>query len=194
MTPDRLAVIIDGPEKAGKTTLLAEVVRQAQIETGDTLPILYRKWSGRARPDEHVYFRELVRWYGDVSDDNPRVALWDRGWPSEFVYGTLLKEDRPMAGKLLCPDFETGLSPWLIKVILLGPSAEALIAKRDETDLPVDPAHEQYLFGAYGAVNGWKVVENEWSPQWLAYFYTALRSNLISRFNTGEESELWKTL
>jgi hypothetical protein len=134
-------ITISGPEKAGKTTLVAEVKRQL-LESGE--PVFSRHWP---KPVSDLEFLEGLK------VDMEKVAagewvLWDRSWICEHVYSKLLHRD----GRF-------GQDPWLaqwlygravdtvgVQAVLLPTVVEQLSKRRDETDHPVDPIDE---YGAY---------------------------------------------
>lgn len=155
-------IIIEGPEKAGKSTLAAGLVK-ALKESGETERVITRHWVGRATPDDRVYSDALRT--DSMEHASQLVSVWDRGWPSEYVYGTLLKQDRRLANY-------PWLGEWLhgravrangLAVMLLGPSAEELTRRRDGSDLPVHPEDERGLYRAYAERYGWSTIDSQWS-------------------------------
>lgn len=141
-------IYLDGPEKAGKSTL----ARFLAAEYGYRV----RHW-GRVEGD-HVYARQLAE---DIHSPHPWV--WDRGWAAEHVYAHLLQRDRRLG-----PD--PWLGEWLygravdtvgVKAILAGPSTRTLAALRDGTDLPVDPDQERHRYVTYGQTYGYLVFFNQ---------------------------------
>jgi len=131
-------VYVDGPEKAGKTTLVNALA--------DRLQARVRHW-GPVSPDDRVYAPVLRE---DVEGEG--VVIWDRGWVAEHVYAALLGRT----------DRRIGTDPWLgewlhgrvlrtvgVGLIVLGRSAELLRERRDVTDLPVDPGEERAAFLDY---------------------------------------------
>lgn len=67
-----MIIVIEGPEKAGKTTLTKFLIAKKPMEI--------RHW-GPVDPDDRVYTEQLIK---DVESDN--WIIWDRCWPSEHVY------------------------------------------------------------------------------------------------------------
>ena len=81
--------VFDGPEKAGKSTLIDAFVKQAYPSGKFTL----HRW-GPVAPDDRVYAPVL-------RDDlvvKRSPAIWDRSWVSEHVYASLLGRDRRLRG------------------------------------------------------------------------------------------------
>jgi hypothetical protein len=155
-----LLVVVDGPEKAGKTTLTRTVVSVAQ---GMGIPAEYVHWGPIPRfgpdglPGDTRYLQALER---DVL--KPGIVIWDRSWASEYAYGTVPGQDDhrlvddPWRGEWLYGRAaQTGL-----RLMLLGPDADTLRQKRDETDLPIDPEVERERYRTYGTWFGWDIVEN----------------------------------
>ena len=140
-------LLVCGPEKAGKTTLCNELVRQFGCN--------YRHWGPIESWQE--YLPALIN---DIQA--PYLTLWDRGWPCMTVYDTLL--ERPGAvGQRLEAD------PWLAEwhlgraiktfgsaFFLLGESPAVLAARRDATDLPVDPSAEWLAYARYAERFGYQ--------------------------------------
>ena len=146
-------IMIDGPEKAGKSTLVEALhLRGAYV----------RKWTGPAVPDDSEYFIPL-----QIDAKSQRIVVWDRGWASEVVYGQLLEQPRRLAGDWQRAELLYGR---LIEVavMLLGPNVETLKRLRDSTDLPIDPSAERRAFAHYGQLAGWIVLENEHTPTYIA--------------------------
>lgn len=144
-------IIIDGPEKAGKTTTIKELAKRI----GRSHDVEVLKW-GPVKPDDRVY-SGMLQTYASTRD---AVAIWDRGWPSEYVYGKLLRRkdhrmtDDPWLGAWL---HDRAVQANGIRVMLLGPSAEEMYALRDGSDLQVDPENEVQLYEEYAKRFGWFV-------------------------------------
>lgn len=155
-------IVIDGPEKAGKTSTIRCLHELLLTETKQVDII---KWNGAAEPDDRIYMSRLM--LDVVKPKEERIAIWDRSWVSEYVYGRLLLQSRRLAS-------DPWLGEWLygraadshgLKVILPGPSPDILESRRDKTDLDVDPVAEQRLYTAYGKRFGWNIVEHAPSPE-----------------------------
>lgn len=147
-------IIIDGPEKAGKTTLINELVKEL-LERG--IPAERVHW-GPVSPDDRVYSVVLEPQCQDLG----KVWVWDRGWPSEHVYGRLLGRDRRLSN-------DPWLGEWLhgravqvsgVRVILAGPHSSILERLRDDADLPVVPTLERQAYIEYGRRFGWTVLHD----------------------------------
>lgn len=98
-----------------------------------------------------------------LQENSSRLIVWDRGWPADAVYS-----------KLLHRDHRFGRDPWLAEwlygrvvatlgseFILAGPSPDVLAAKRDDTDLPVDPAKEQATYASYAQLFGLPLIHTK---------------------------------
>jgi hypothetical protein len=147
-------IILDGAEKVGKTTLINILASQLR-NSGYMVTI--RKQSGRAVPDERMYEARLLQ---DVSYPVDRsIAIWDRAWPSEYVYGNLIHQDRPMVKNPLAGELRLGLLAEAngLRVMVTGVNATILSVRRDSSDLPVDPAEEQKLYEQYARMFGWTI-------------------------------------
>src|SRR3989304_2111146 len=91
-------IVFDGPEKAGKSTII-EALRQYAKSTKFFDRVYVRHW-GPVSPDDRVYAHELSQ---DSTCFN-ELVIWDRCWPSEYVYGNLLGRSRRGTG-----------DPWLLE-------------------------------------------------------------------------------
>jgi hypothetical protein len=149
-------IIFDGPEKAGKSTLIEEV--RKSWEMSGRHRCLVRHW-GPVAPDDRVYVEKLKP---DVqfAAGETNLMIWDRSWPSEYVYGNLLSRDRRLAS-------DPWLGEWLYgrafqtlgtRVMVTAP-ADVLEHRRDKTDLPVDVRDEKHLYEHYAVEYGWKIVD-----------------------------------
>lgn len=148
-------LIVDGPEKAGKSTIIDAVARRCQ-QLGFTVGV--RRW-GQVDPDDRVYSPCLQE---DARRPANDLMVWDRSWASEHVYGKLLGRDRRLVD-------DPWLGEWIhsravqtvgMRVMLLGPSVGALRELRDDSDLPVNPAEERALFDLYARRFGWTTFSN----------------------------------
>jgi len=150
-------IVIDGCEKAGKSTVIKALVSRLEKEGIKTY---VRNW-GLINPDDRVYAHPL---YEDTTTIDS-VTIWDRSWASEYVYSTLLPRNRRLRE-------DAWLGEWLhgratqangYRIMLLGPDVATLTKLRDDTDLPVDPRLERDLFRQYANSYGWDMVENKHS-------------------------------
>ena len=140
-----MIIVLDGPEKVGKTTLACALVDHWPEAWGE---LIYRHWS-TSWPDEILYQLK------DASA-NRRNEVWDRSYFSELVYSELLERPRyhpvldPLARKRLDSEFKSRVRTW----ILTG-NIERLHANRDQSDLCVDVNREQALYAYHaGTVYG----------------------------------------
>lgn len=155
-----MIIVIDGPEKVGKTTLVHQLA-STLVSRGHN--VAFRKW-GLIFPDDRVYLEPLS--HDVVYRDT--VTIWDRSWASEHVYGRLLKRNRRLAE-------DPWLGEWLygravttagLKVMLEG-DPKMLAEKRDSTDLPVDPFEENKAFSSYAEQYGWWLFNTQYSESKL---------------------------
>lgn len=150
-------VIVEGPEKAGKTTFIARASAQLESEGYTTK---HRKW-GQISPDDRVYGDALFHDVYTYGDDPKTAMFWDRAWASEEVYGQLMHRNKRRAVQ------HKGLMAWLWERALVGNGVKIMFsadpdklkARRDDTDLPVDPIDEVELFNVYGDKHGWAFLE-----------------------------------
>lgn len=151
-------ILIDGPEKTGKSTLIKELNRQLE---GTGIPVHNRRW-GAVKPDDRVYSAPLQQ---DLNALTKGITIWDRGWPSEHVYGSLL--NRPRRGST---------NPWILewlhgralhgrgaKVILLPHDVTEPTKYRDDTDLPVNVLIECATYQQYAKEFSYDVYVNDYT-------------------------------
>ena len=150
-------IVIDGPEKAGKTTIIIALVKEwVWLKK----PVIVRHF-GPVNPDDRVYSPILEK----DATTRDYLAIWDRCWPSEYVYGSL-----GMPGNV---NHRMVNDPWLgewlhgravqacgLRVMVLGPDPKTHVSKRDESDWPVDPSAERAMYYAYAKMFGWFIIDN----------------------------------
>lgn len=159
-----MIIVLEGPEKVGKTTLANKIAE----ETGATI----RHW-GQIKPDDRAYTSQLKR--DSLSDE---WFIWDRCWPSEHVYGKLLERGRRLAE-------DPWLGEWLhgraarIRIIMVPDRLERLEELRDETDLPVRPSDELLAYSKYARRFGYKVLVNEYTEKSLNEMWDTIRKRMI---------------
>jgi hypothetical protein len=140
-----MLIVIDGPEKVGKTTFIK----------GHLLPYLHSNpFVGKVHyvkqnqwhPDDSVV-SEMEREHTESTD----LYVWDRGWASEYVYATgLNRQRRANDGAFMMAWLHGRCTPF--QYILLPPQVEILFDRRDDTDLPIDPRLETKLFHRYAVM------------------------------------------
>lgn len=142
--------VFDGPEKAGKSTLIDAFVRRA-YPTGK---FILHRW-GPVEPDDRVYAPVL-------RDDlvvKRHPSIWDRSWVSEHVYASLLSRDRRLRGDPWLGEWLHGRAVYTNGIgIIVTADTETLKHRRDSSDLPVDPSLEKRMFEGYANRFGWLVV------------------------------------
>lgn len=155
-------IIVDGPEKSGKTTFISALV--GALKSNSTYFVGIRKWTGRAVPNDSEYLNPLIE---DIKLIDT-ITIWDRSWVSEYVYGTLLGQDRrlsndPWLGEWL---YGRALQTQGFRIMMEADLAE-LVSRRDSTDLPVNPWKEAGLFRNYADDFGWMRLSTEYSEKVL---------------------------
>lgn len=155
-------VVIDGPEKAGKTTLIANLMLLLRA-LGKRSTV--KHWSTPNPKTFHSFiYRDWIAEAFDVSFYD--VIIWDRSWVSEYVYPGLMPQLRsnkrvmwndPWIGEWC---FGRALSTYGMGLILLGPSERQLEELRDDTDhnCPVFAERERYEY--YGNKFNWLTIAN----------------------------------
>jgi hypothetical protein len=115
-------------------------------------------------PDDRAYAMFMQ---DDLRSDT--IFLWDRGWPSEHIYGKLLDRDRrlrydPWLGEFIWT--RSVRTNGLAVMVMTNP--RLLLERRDESDLPVDPFTEQSMYIEYARKWGWDIV-NSLNPSVVDY-------------------------
>lgn len=161
-----MIILIDGCEKAGKSTLIAELAK--------TLDARVRRW-GPVSPDDRVYTEPLKE-----DCQSTGWTIWDRGWVSEHVYGLLLGRDRRLA-------MDPWLGEWLhgravqtsgLRVILLPGLINDIASRRDDTDLPVNILAEVDHYRWYAQRFGYLTLINDYTQESLQYNISQIISRL----------------
>jgi len=149
-------IILEGPEKSGKSTLAVTLEKALSVAFDN---VIIRHWEGRAIPDDSIYLKPLIRATSVSSSE--LIEIWDRGWPSEYVYGNLLSQPRRLANDPWLGEWLYGraVQPDGLRVMLAGPSASRLQSLRDSSDLPVSPMAEKTMYIEYGMKYGWLMLE-----------------------------------
>lgn len=155
-------VAISGPEKAGKTTLIAAL--EEALKTPSLMPYV-RHWSGPATDQRNTRFLQPLRQdYAAAAVGQP--IIWDRSWLCHNVYGLLLQS--PMNETVRNPL----LSEWLYgravdhlgaKFVLLPQDWRESQARRDESDLPVHARFEVEAYRNLAHTYGWTILENQYT-------------------------------
>lgn len=147
-------IVLDGPEKAGKTTLvnhICEAYGARQVH-----------WSYVKSDVEYLApLQEAV-----ASDD---LVIWDRGWDSLHVYGSVLPKDIERRSHRLFID--PWLGEWLYGRAVQTVGVRAILTsdptyrrnRRDDTDLPCDPVAEGQAYVQYARTFGWEVLYNTYT-------------------------------
>lgn len=162
-------IVLDGPEKAGKSTL-AKYLRV-------TYGYKVRHWGPI---DNDVVYRDPLM--EDTSQ--PGNVVWDRSWASESVYSTLLDRPRrrlatdPWIGEWL---YSRAVSTVGVQVMLLGPTADILRQRRTKDDLPIDASTERAAFELYGRMFHWLIVDGQWATDSLGSYLHGLASGIEMR-------------
>lgn len=169
------SLIFDGPEKAGKSTIIKKVAKQAKAEGWK---VRVHKWTGPAMQDWDIYARTMEKQVARYIDRG-YLLIWDRSWLSEIVYGSLL-EPRPINeywerfGFIL----NTITSNWGLQVCLLGPDSETLRKNRDASDLPVDPSDERKAYKEYADWFGWETFVNQHTEEYDTWLVNSILQKL----------------
>ena len=174
-------IVIDGPEKAGKTTL----IRSLSSEFERMGVFCSRVHWGHIIPDDRAYTNKLI---ADCTNMN-KISIWDRGWPSEYVYGKLTGRDHRMTHDPWIGEWLHGRAVQVsgLRVIFTGPHHSELSNLRDSSDMFVPPKLEQKLYIEYGKRFGWTIIQNNHTDESLRESVSKIIVSFFSRqFNSKE--------
>jgi len=153
-------LVIDGPEKAGKSTLIRSVSRQFAI------PPLVRQWGPVT---SYRVYSPVLR----ADMEQPGLVIWDRSWASEWAYNKLLDRGRVIPEEGLF-EYEFRAQAAGGMLVMVDTDVRYLDGRRvlrvlpGETDLPVSPEDEARTFRSYAIDHGWNIVSGEANPDQMA--------------------------
>lgn len=149
-----MLIVIDGPEKAGKTTLVTALA--SDLRRLGHLVTVHKQ--GPWEPND-AFIAPRVKSHAHDSV----IHIWDRAWASEEVYATLLNRRRRANGNPFLMEWLHGrATPH--KFILLPTDIEYNARLRDDTDLPVNPGAEYSEFAKYRDY-GYKILYNSYTAE-----------------------------
>lgn len=158
-------LIISGPEKAGKSSLVERL--RTRWQRG---PVTVRHW-GRI-PDSHnggpahlVYLEPLKQDIEASLREPNALFIWDRGWACEAVYSQIMsRPNRELGGDWWLSDFlftRMVLAAGAVCLTVLGPPADVLRSRRTPDDNKIDPHIERGAYASYAREFGWNVIAQE---------------------------------
>ena len=147
-------IVLDGPEKAGKSTLARALVTGAMAAMAPR--VITTHFTGK-RPVMAMDMRELMA--GQLDPDT--WVIWDRAWPSCTVYRSL---GFPQGAEAMGHEAEGPLGGIVrahgLTLMCVGPGASVLAGRRTKDDLAVHPTVERAKFREYGKAFGWEEVSD----------------------------------
>lgn len=171
-----MIILIDGPENSGKTTVAKAIGEWMESMDGGG-SFVYVKQSGRALPDENIYIPQLY----SQAVDKTKMFVWDRGWPSEFVYGRILDQDRPLAKNPFLGywKFDRIVQSAGLGVILSGENLAAMDEMRSDEDIQTTAADERALFEDYADTFGLLKIRNDFSEKSVDYIVHRILQHFV---------------
>lgn len=140
-------LIVDGPEAAGKTTLIEGVLDLWPYNVGR------RSWGPVGSWHEYT---QPLKTDLEMAQSPHFLAVWDRSWASEFVYDALMNRRRYVPLSILKARFEDRVPRLKLMLVPQAIVLEGRRSKRGITDdLPVDPYAETQMFKLYAHTFGW---------------------------------------
>lgn len=140
-------IIVDGPEAAGKSTLIARLWPRERV----------RRWG----PVDSIKVYEEVLTQ-DLMNSDRAIIVWDRSWASEVVYNELLGRGRQVE-----PDREYLEEYVCLKLMVLADPMTLILRRQQRVnagqtdDLPVEPYDEHRLFLKYAKKNHWAIIAGD---------------------------------
>ena len=156
-------VIIDGPECAGKSTIIDALTRLSPKTTR------LREWGPVSSWHEYVV---------PFSQDRARseeLTIWSRSWASEVVYNNLLQRGRSIQEREIRRILENPEARREVVYVIVCTDPELLEERRvirreqrGKPDLPVDPWEEMLAFADYAKAHRWRTVSGQTDPEQVA--------------------------
>lgn len=154
-----MLLAVDGPEKAGKTTFIQHVIDEWTRPHGwHVVHVRCR----RPKPFAADAYLDMLK----LATRADTLVILDRTWASEVVYTRLLDRETAGYAPLTAEEAEWQLGravPQLGAAVMLFDAPARLAARRDGTDLAVDPLEEHAAFVEYGRTHGWMLED---AGQW----------------------------
>lgn len=176
-----MIIYIDGPEKAGKTTLANELT--TVFKDNSTIMV---KNKNRAKMNGFEYLDDFI---AGISSSTPYI--WDRGWASEWVYGKLLDQDRYFVQNPFLAEWVYGrmMNGRGNRFILLPEKIDKNIELRDDSDINKNPKLEIELFKSYANMFGYIILENDYTPKKLRENVQKIFVNSMVQVNKSSPKE-----
>lgn len=164
-------LVLSGPEKAGKTTLL-QAIEEAWPGVDGAGSVTRRAWHHRDRdPKDLRDTRNLRALVEDIelAKDPQHLVIWDRSWVCESVYGILLGRksdlaDNPFLGEWL---YGRAIQAVGMRAIMLPADPRELEKRRSADDLQVHPALEYRAYKDHALKFGYEILENDYTEERL---------------------------
>lgn len=162
-----MIVVLEGAEKAGKTTLAKAFVEHWNRHYD--VPAVYYHWG--PIKDDTEYSEVLKAHY----EDHLTHYIWDRGWASDTVYANLLNRNR-----------RSKYNPWLMEMLhgratplkfIVINDTEVMSMLHTADDLPVDASKEQGMF--MSEFPKYKLLENNMTADSLYSNIRTLETSLV---------------
>jgi len=157
-----MLLVFDGPEKAGKSTLIKELGETLSAQNNN---VTVRHW-GKVSSDTE-YAAPLIADLKKASELN-EIIVWDRSWASEKVYGFMLNRHDHRLTHL------QSLGEWYysrmvdhyggMRFIVL-PDIQKSASLRSADDLPVDPYNEYEMFRQHALAHDWFPLTNKFTQK-----------------------------
>lgn len=158
--------VIDGPERAGKSTLITELAKRVPKSE-------IRSWQGPALDQRNTRFLHALK-TDYTSHAAGAFVIWDRSWLSHSVYGMLMQSE--MNETVRFP----ALGDWFYgravdtlgaKFVLLPSDPAELKERKRDRKAPDDArVHYKFEYTAYvhlAKLLGWNILLNDYTPESL---------------------------
>lgn len=156
-----MIIIFEGPEKAGKTTLINNLA--AVLKSRGYL-VSIRKFTG-PMTSEDQYLQPLLQ----DREDPKTITIWDRGWVSEYVYSTFYNRQSTLTGNSNRAEivFTSIVNTCGLKYVVLPHDIREIESRRDPSDLDISPLIEYVMFCDYAYRHKWPIITTDYTQAGL---------------------------
>lgn len=159
-----MLILIEGMEKAGKSTLVAELGELLEPSRTD---FFHTKRDSAHRKNGRGYLPHIIT----AIDSIHKVQIWDRAWISEAIYGRIFNEEREATNDVFYNEWVYGRLTMGrgARVILFPEVVEDAEKRRTESDVKIAAKIEAEMFLKYGKKWGYNFMNNDYTERTLEF-------------------------
>ena len=159
-----MIIALEGPEKAGKTTLASALKEEFKKSN---LDFSIWKWGPPPKNYRTVDDIDLIQ----QVEESGQHEIWDRAWVGRHVYSRM-NADLDTRYTMVHPAIDDFTCEWkmgmrVMDKIMLIPHLRRVLEHRDETDIICSPIEESQRFLAHGTMYGWDIYLEDWDVDLL---------------------------